>query len=325
MEAYHTRVVAEPGGRAKRTCTCYSAITSRASCAGSTGAVGVHGDPWEDPAVVRVVPAVRVRRHLLGVWLLGGSVCAACAASHEPEPATALAEAKEGGAWVMLEDGDCVYIPPDEWKAQQAEAEERARRDFQKQRGACAKGDGFSCRLAAYAYEEGHGTSENQREAAKYRQRAARLWDAACQQGRLDECAALGAAYVRGEGVKQDTARGRELQRRANQGYRAACDGGDGDACHSLGTQFILGAGLVRSREEQQKHYARAASLREKRCDADEWDACRGLALQMSEGEGIPRDRDAAQRLFEKSARLAEAACTAGDPAACDYAERMRR
>lgn len=230
--------------------------------------------------------------------------------------------ADSGGAWVMLESGECRYIPPDQWAKEKARADAAARKELGESLRACQRGDGFSCSLLASAYADGRGTKPNAARARAYQVRAAQLWAKSCRRGAYDACASLADALESGEGVKKDLARAQSTRRLAHRKMRDLCTNGDGDACHSLGTQYILAAGVERSWDEQQRLYRRADELRRSACARGEWRACRSAAGQVGSGDGVPEDPAQAKVLHERAVSLARAACARKDEEACAYLRR---
>ena len=143
------------------------------------------------------------------------------------------------------------------------------------------KGDASAQSHVGYMYGEGHGVSQNDREAVKWYRKAAQKNDAAGQYN-------LGMMYETGRGVEQNYIE-------AVKWYRKAAEQGLAEAQYGLSLMYSEGKGVPKSETEEMKWLQRA--VKQKNADAQ----C-SLALKYEYGIGVSQNYEAAMELYLRAA-----------------------
>lgn len=135
-------------------------------------------------------------------------------------------------------------------------------------------------------YDQGHGVSQDHREAAKWFRKAA-------ERGYADSQNNLGICYDDGEGVKQDHVK-------AAQWYRKAANQGHATAQYNLGVCYYEGEGVARNPKKAAKWYRKAA----KQGNAL---AQNSLGACYEEGIGVIQSDQMANMWYRKAAKQGDA------------------
>lgn len=166
----------------------------------------------------------------------------------------------------------------------------------------CEEGDGKSCGLLGWDFEQGEYIAQDYRAAAYYYQKAIDLGD-------TNRYGSLARLYDKGQGVKQDYFKAAKL-------YEKSCkynsDAGVRDeACYNLGNMYGQGQGV------KQNHF-KAVELYRKSCNNNYYAACTNLGWCYIYGKGVRQSTSMAQSLFGK-------ACDGGNNMGCEnYAKNNR-
>ena len=153
--------------------------------------------------------------------------------------------------------------------------------EIEKWKAAAEKGEAWAQYNLGWAYANGEGVAENQREAIRWYRKAA-------EQGDSDAQTNLGYAYSRGEGVAED-------KREAVRWYRKAAEQGNATAQYNLGYAYFRGGGVAEDKREAVRWYRKAAE--------------QGFALAQlklgfayDKGEGVAEDKREAVRWYRAAA-----------------------
>jgi len=136
-------------------------------------------------------------------------------------------------------------------------------------RAAALSGDGSAAYEVAVRFAEGHGVPQNNEQAARWLDRAAKTGLAPAQ-------FRLGGLYEKGVGVKKDLAAARDL-------YRAAADKGHGKAMHNLAVLYAEGI-------DGAADYRNAAQWFRKAADHGVTDSQYNLGILYARGIGVEQN-----------------------------------
>lgn len=229
--------------------------------------------------------------------------------------------------------------------------EETPEEEFKYYQGECAKNDGLSCIMVAYAYQDGKGAPQDAAQALAAFQKAC---DIGGKDGVLG-CYYVGRAFEEGEGRPQDVEKAAAFYEMACKGGEdLGCDGAKSikdalaaggvgqtgpeaesdvpvvsvqatqegcsrliaEDCLVLGHMYRLGKGLVQDDRSALNAYRKACDIATG-APQDGSYACHYLAAAYETGEGAPRDLEMALRLYEKS-------CRSGEDDSCQQARVVR-
>ncbi len=161
---------------------------------------------------------------------------------------------------------------------------------------ACDGGNSRGCFQLAYAYESGHGVSQDYSSARNF-------YRSSCDQDVLEACSNLGILVEHGEGGDKDLNLARSL-------YQKSCDGNNMFACTHLGILYDQALGVPQD-------LSQARLLYQKACDGSEMYACNNLAILYHYGKGVPVDTEKARTLYQR-------ACDSGLAFACDNVKKLQ-
>jgi TPR repeat protein len=186
-------------------------------------------------------------------------------------------------------------------------------------RGACQRGDAWSCVEVARSY----GVEKNPLQSTPWIRRA-------CDLRNGPACAVLGENYERGRGLPVDYPMAAKL-------YDFSCSVGDGDACCSFGRMIVDGRGVPRDVARAKSYFDRGCQIGsgvsctdaglwaskpllqtgqfpnmraafdyyEKACELSEPIGCNNLAAFYEEGwGGVVADSFKAQHYYDRACRL---------------------
>ena len=152
----------------------------------------------------------------------------------------------------------------------------------------CQNGEAADCLVLASRYKGGmSGVAKDKKQASRYYNQAATLYDQACAGGLARSCEGLGSMYEHGGGVAKDESKAARL-------YDQACTGGFANGCDRLGRLYEAGRGVA-------KDEGKAAMLFERACEDGIGASCFELGGLYQEGRGVQKDERSAARYFERS------------------------
>lgn len=154
---------------------------------------------------------------------------------------------------------------------------------------ACEGGNGAGCSRLGRLYQNGLGTTPDDKKAADY-------YAQGCDLGDMPSCYGLGYLYEYGGGVNQEYPKALAL-------YSQACHSGYLLGCTNLGWMYKNGRGVPQD-------YSQAFSLFKQACDGNEMIGCENLGDLYQDGQSVPVNLDKARELFAKS-------CSGGHNLAC--------
>lgn len=139
------------------------------------------------------------------------------------------------------------------------------------------QGNALAQNVLGFMYANGHGVTQDDREAVSWYHKAA-------DQGDADAQTFLGAMYSKGQGVPQD-------YKAAADWYRKAADQGISDAQSNLGVMYANGQGVTQDDKEAAAWYRKAA-------EQGNASAQFNLGVMYANGQGVSLDLVQAHQWF---------------------------